>query len=97
AVVVSGAQVERERMTDLRAGLAQRLGPQLLDELVLQALVDQERQALGRGLQQFDRVVALPGLGIVAEIRAKRLLSPGHAGRRGDRRERGHAAVASGL
>src|SRR5690606_38820645 len=97
AVVVAGPQVERERMAGPLAGLAQRLRPQLFDELVVLALVHQDGQAFGRRLHQLGGVVRLPGLLILAEIGAKRLLSPGHAGGRGDGSERRDAAVAAGL
>src|SRR5690606_31790555 len=97
AVVIAGTQLERERVAGPGAGLAQPLGRKLFEELVVQPLVHQDRQAFGRRCDQLDGIVRLPGLGVRAQVGAERLLSPGYARWRDDGRECRYAAIAPGL
>src|SRR3546814_20251550 len=54
AVVVAWAQIQRERVPRLVAGFAQQVGLKLaLQELVAQALINQQRQTLLHGANQL--------------------------------------------
>lgn len=78
AVVVAWAQIQRERVPRLVAGLAQQIGLKLtLQELVAQTLIHQQRQTLLHGANQLHGVVLLPRLPVAAQVRLEGLVSPG--------------------
>src|SRR3546814_14538635 len=76
AVVVAWAQIQRERVPRLVAGFAQQVGLKLaLQELVAQALINQQRQTLLPGANQPHGVVLLPHFQIDAQVRLEGLSS----------------------
>ena len=79
AVVVARVPAELQRLTGPGARLLQEMGVELgLEELVVLALVDEDRSAPGAGSDQRGRVVPGPGGPVVAEETGERLLAPGH-------------------
>lgn len=78
AVVVAWAQIQRERVPRLVAGFAQQVGLKLaLQELVAQALINQQRQTLLHGANQLHGVVLLPHFPIAAQVRLEALCPQG--------------------
>ena len=98
AVVIARMHTQRQRMPGSRAGVAQFLRLQLLDqETVGLALIDQQGQAFAAPGNQFAGVPFLPRGAVVAEVARKSLLSPGAGQCIADRREGRQRAVATGV
>src|SRR3546814_5679019 len=96
AVVVAWAQIQRERVPRLVAGFAQQVGLKLaLQELVAQALINQQRQTLLHGANQLHGVVLLPHFPIAAQVRLEGLVPPGNLGGGDDGREGRDASITA--
>src|SRR3954463_1679568 len=77
AVVVAGVPAQRQWLPRRRASLLQPLGPQLRDEeLVVEALVHEQRWSLRAAGQQLHGVVRGPRGPVLAQVTAERLLAP---------------------
>src|SRR5438477_7591693 len=89
AVVVALVAAQLERLAGLAARFLEQLRLQLLlEKRVRETLVDQDSHAERPAREQLGGVVLAPSAAIGAEIAAERLLAPGAAARRRDRRER---------
>ena len=95
-MVVAKPDAKLQRMAGgLGDGLQQLRAQLAIEELVVAALVDQQRQFLLRRLHQLAGIPVLPRLAVIAQIGCECLLTPRHLRRRHDWRERRHAAVAA--
>src|SRR5690606_32221354 len=95
AVVIAGLHAQGQRMARRVGRGLQQLRAQLaLEELVVAALVHQQRQLLAGLAQQLAGVPLAPRRAVLAQVGGKGLLAPRHLAGRDDRRERRDAAVA---
>ena len=77
AVVIAGAQVQRQRLTDLLAHVAQDSGPQLfLQEFVIRALIDEQMPRTRAVRDQRAGVIRPPALLVLAKVERQRRLPP---------------------
>src|SRR5258708_784024 len=90
AVIVTFMTAQGQRLAGIPAGGLEDLRIELIgEEFVRQSLIDQNRAGEPRLLHQLAGIVFAPRRRSVAEITLERLLPPGTARRRGDRRECG--------
>ncbi len=98
AMVVAGPLVQNEFVPRRIARSLQQVWAKLfLKKLVIQPLVYEQGQTLPGVFDQFDGIVLLPGLAIIAQVGRESFLSPWHLRWRHDGRKCGCALVASGI
>ena len=98
AVVVARMAAEIEPLVGLPARRFEQVGMKLrLQELVVLALVDEDRPAPRTGADEGGGVVRGPGRPIVSEVAAERLLAPRALRGGANRSERGDRRYAPGF
>src|SRR5581483_1168402 len=95
AVIVTALHAQQQFLSGVAARGFEQLGLELLrEEFVGVPLVDEYRAGEPPARDQLAGIIILPALAVRTEIARKRLLAPGHAHGRYDRRERGNGFVA---